>query len=87
MVPFAQFKECENTHGGVRLLLLAEACNFTKSNSFLWVLFSRFLNCANGTKLHQTSQIDISFAVWLHARTMYYWHRLSTNSAAGEVPI
>ena len=35
----------------------ALACNFTKSNTHLWV-FSYFLNCTNGTtKLPKTSQI------------------------------
>ena len=48
----------KNIHGGVLLLvkLQAEGCNFTKSNTHPWV-FSRFLNCTNGTKLRKTSHI------------------------------
>ena len=38
LVPFAQFKNRENTHGGVRLL----ASNFTKSITLPWVLFRFF---------------------------------------------
>ena len=38
LVPFAQFKNRENTHGRVRLL----ASNFTKSITLPWVFF-RFL--------------------------------------------
>ena len=33
-------------------------CNFTKSKTPSWV-FSRFLNCTNGTKLPKASQIMI----------------------------
>ena len=42
------FKKVKDTHGGV--LLEAEACNFTKSNTPPLFFFSRFLNCTNGTK-------------------------------------
>ena len=38
----------ENTHGGLL---------FTKSNILPWV-FSRFLNCTNGTKLRKAPHID-----------------------------
>ena len=41
----------KNTHGGVLLLV-----NFTKSNTPSTV-FSRFLNCTNGTKSYETSYI------------------------------
>ena len=48
-------KNMKNTHGGVLLLVkLLKACNFTKSNTPPWV-FSRFLNCINGTKSRKTS--------------------------------
>ena len=35
LVPFVQFKNVKNTHGGVLLLvkLQDQACNFTKSNT------------------------------------------------------
>ena len=33
-----------------------QTCNFTKSNTSPWV-FSRFLNCTNGTKLRNASNI------------------------------
>ena len=51
LVPFAQFKNVENTHGGVLLLvkLQASACNCTKINTPPRV-FPCFLNCANDTK-------------------------------------
>ena len=51
-------KNVKNTYGGVLLLakLQVSACNFTKSNTPRWVL-SRFLNCTNGTKSHNVSQI------------------------------
>ena len=41
LVPFAQFKNVKNTHGGVLLLVWfqALACNFTKSNTPSWVFF------------------------------------------------
>ena len=44
LVPFAQFKQRENTHGGERLLvkLQAEACNFTRKNIPPWVFFTFF---------------------------------------------
>ena len=40
----------------------SKACNFTKSNTTPWV-FSRFLNCTNGTKLRKASHI---IDLWLH---------------------
>ena len=42
LVPFAQFKKCENTNCGVFLLVKSEACNFTKSNTPPWVFFAFF---------------------------------------------
>ena len=50
-------KSVKNTHGGVLILvkLQAEACNFTKGNIPPWV-FSRFLNCTNGTKSRNAPQ-------------------------------
>ena len=48
MVPFLLFKKREKTLGGVLLL---------KSNAPPWV-FSRFLNCANGTKSCKVSHIE-----------------------------
>ena len=42
LVTFVQFKKRENTHGGVlRLVVLqAEACDFTKSNTPPWFFFT-----------------------------------------------
>ena len=59
LVPFVQFKNVK-THGGVLLLvrLQASASNFTKSITALWV-FSLVLDCTNGTKSRNASQIDI----------------------------
>ena len=53
-----QFKKRESTHGGVLLLvkLQVEACNFTKITTPPW-MFSRFLNCTNGTKSRKASHI------------------------------
>ena len=44
LVPFVQFKNVKNTHGGVLILvkLQAEACNFTKINIPPWVFFTIF---------------------------------------------
>ena len=52
LVPFAQFKNTNNTHRGVLLLvkLQASACNFTKSNTPPWVFFMFF-------KLYECYQI------------------------------
>ena len=57
-----QFKNVKNIHGGVLLLvkLQAKFCNFTKSNTPPW-MFSRFLNCTNGTKSCNASHICIRF--------------------------
>ena len=45
------FENVKNTHGGVLFLV-----NFTKSNTPSLV-FSRFLNCTNGTKSRETPHI------------------------------
>ena len=47
LVPFAQFKNVENTHGGVLLLVKvqASACNCTKINTPPWVFFMFFKLC------------------------------------------
>ena len=49
-----------NTQGGVLLLskLQTEACNFTKV-TLLHGCFSRFLNCANGIKLREASNMYV----------------------------
>ena len=54
------FKNVMNTHGGVLLLskLQTEACNFTKV-TLLHGCFSRFLNCANGIKLGEASNMYV----------------------------
>ena len=48
----------KRTHGEVLLLvkLQASACNFTKSNTFLW-FFSRFLNFTNAIKSRKASHM------------------------------
>ena len=54
------FKNVMNTQGGVLLLskLQTEACNFTKV-TLLHGCFSRFLNCANGIKLRDASNMYV----------------------------
>ena len=54
------FKNVMNTQGGVLLLskLQTEACNFTKV-TLLHGCFSRFLNCANGIKLGEASNMYV----------------------------
>ena len=47
LVPFAQFKNVKNTHGGVLLTLLKV--------TLLHECFSWFLNYTNGSKLRKTS--------------------------------
>ena len=61
LIPFVQFKNLKNTHGGVLLLvkLQTSACNFTKSNAPPRV-FSRFLNCTNGIKSRNTSHMHFN---------------------------
>ena len=54
------FKKVKNNHRG--LLILAKAETLLKV-TLLYEWFSRFLNCANGTKLRNTSQMDIT-ASW-----------------------
>ena len=56
----ASFNIIINMHGGVLLLVKLQALpsNFTKSNSPPWV-FSRFLNCANGTTLGKVSHSSL----------------------------
>ena len=53
LVYFVQIKKREK-HPLRSATLQAEACNFTKSNTFPWV-FLRFLNCTNGTKSRNAS--------------------------------
>ena len=52
----------KNAHGRLLLLLKLQAsvCIFTQSNTLLHECFSRFFNCANGTKLCKTSRIIIT---------------------------
>ena len=66
LISLVQFKKREKTQGGVLLLvkLLLHGC------------LSRFLNCANGTKLHNASQmIDgiVSSRVSAPGPTLKYW--------------
>ena len=55
-------KNVKNAHGRLLLLfkLQASVCIFTQSNTLLHECFSRFFNCANGTKLCKTSRIIIT---------------------------
>ena len=58
LVPFVKFKKREK-HSLISVTynkLQAEAYNFTKSNTHSWV-FSRFLNCINGSKSRKASNI------------------------------
>ena len=57
LVPFARFKKREkNIHGGVLILVKLKPATLLNL-TFLHGRFSRFLNCANGTKLHNASHI------------------------------
>ena len=53
-------KNVKNTYGGVLLLvkLQASACNFTKV-TLLHGFFSRFLNCAHGTKSRKAPHLEM----------------------------
>ena len=55
LVPFVQFKKRENTHGGVLLLDLKPAT--LQKVALVYGCFSRFLNCANGTKSRNASHM------------------------------
>ena len=61
LVPFVHLKNMKK-HEGVLLLVIlqAEACNFTKSNTLPWV-FSCFLNSTNSTKSRKASQMIIEY--------------------------
>ena len=54
-------KNMEKTHGRMLVLvkLQPEACNFTKTNTLPWVLFT-FLDCTNGTKSCNASQMELN---------------------------
>ena len=59
LAPFVQFKKREkHPWRGVTFSskVAGLACNFTKSNTPPWV-FSRFLNCTNGTKSRNASHV------------------------------
>ena len=66
------FKKVKNTHGGVLLLvkLLAEVCNFTKSNTPTWVIFTFF-------KLHKGYQIvqSITYPEKSSKSDRLFWER------------
>ena len=49
-------KNVKNTHGGVLLLVKLQAL---LKVTLLHGCFSRFLNCTNGTKSHNTSHINL----------------------------
>ena len=51
---------------------VAEACNFTKSNSPPWVFFTFFLNYTNGTKSRKASHRDaiLEYVLLAHFRLM-----------------
>ena len=50
------FKNVKNIHGGVLILVKLKPATLLNL-TFLHECFSRFLNCANGTKLHNASHI------------------------------
>ena len=50
----------------VKKSMKLKTCNFTKSNTPPWV-FSRFLNCANGTKSRNTSHMALEWVNTLDA--------------------
>ena len=70
--PLHNFKKVKNTHGGVLLLvkLLAEVCNFTKSNTPTWVIFTFF-------KLHKGYQIvqSITYPEKSSKSDRLFWER------------
>ena len=51
-------KNVKSTHGGVLLLVKLQAFAISKSNTPLW-MFSRFLNCTNGTKSRKASHFHL----------------------------
>ena len=61
LVPFVQFKKLECTHEGVLLLVKLQAKSFTTllKVTLLHGCFSRFLNCTNGTKSPNASQMFV----------------------------
>ena len=72
LVPFVQFKNRGNTHGGVLILvkLQAAACNFTKINTPPWVFFTVF-KLYKWYKIAQrtTNQYNSSFSIEFRKQT------------------
>ena len=55
LVPFVQFKNVKNIHGGV----LLAGCRLITCVTLLHGCFSRFLNCANGTESRNVSHAQL----------------------------
>ena len=85
LVPFVQFKKCENTNGKVFLLiqLQSEACNFTKSITLPWVHFTFFLKLYKWYQItYMTNHIyDVSYMTFAESGiwTGYNFLLLSYN--------
>ena len=68
-------KNVKNTREGLILLVKLQdlACNCTKINTPPWV-FSRFLNCTNGTKTCKASHIRFNIIIGKMGRVMISKH-------------
>ena len=83
LVPFVQFNNVKNTHGGVLVLVKLQAwllaCNFTKSNTPPWVFFTFFkwynwYQIAQNTYRNQNFKLKYrhNLTFWLNYFAMHF---------------
>ena len=78
---FRHFKDDGALDGSIaykQKTILLKACNFTKSNTPQWV-FSRFLNCTNGTKSSHTQIFCTKVFVFLQSSAGIYFSWVAFN--------
>ena len=90
LVPFAQFKKRENTHGGALLLvkLQTKACNFTKSNTTSWMFFM-FLKLYKWYQIAQNITYYLTMSwfnsnLLLLSNELVFWTFFDGNSCCGN---
>ena len=74
LLPFAQFKKCEELPWRSVILLKASACNFTKSNTLSWVFFA-FFKSFQWYQIAQSITIfhcQFNFPKWRHMVEAYW---------------
>ena len=72
LVWFVQFKKHKkHPWRSVTLTYYIEDCKFTKCDTLLQGVFSRFSNCADGTKLRKSSHMDLTIFQILKVLLVY----------------